>query len=256
MSVKRAVYKSPSTSVSAKFLLPKRRYKTGVNTATQFFLGSFENEMFHTSSPSRVSASPYMSLSFDDFDDDMPKFPLTEDDTHLCMMNFVCDGKTCSSATDRNHLVIPALKGRRVHFASELEEVHFVACPSAISRRRLWYQQTDYKSFKEDVRGTIMALYRAQGCLHQLDMKKFTVSGLEKSLSLQQVLARKRNGTVHVQAVLLQQTYYNDPMRIRQISELFTKSSMQRARFRGMLDSELLGTFDKGELGIDCFDAR
>jgi hypothetical protein len=249
MSVKQTVHKS---SESAKSFRSKRLSKTGVNVnaVRQIFLDSFETVMFNANSSLQVTVSPYSSLSLEEFGND----PLL-DDTHLCIMNVPRKDKTLNTSKARKRLTIPAAKHRRVHFASELEEVHFVTYPSKISKQRRWYQRVDYQAFKQDVRATIMAIYRAQGLLHQLDMKKFTVSGLEKSLSLQQVLARKRNGAVHVQAVLWQQAYGKDPIHIRQISELFTKSSMQRAHFRGVLDSELLGTFDKSESGIDFLEA-
>lgn len=252
MSVKQTVHKASYSSQSTKSSLSKRRSKTGVNVAKQVLLNSFETVMINANFPSQVSLTPYTSLSSEKFGHELPRL-LLSDDTHSTIMNLVPDDKT--SRKERNQLfLIPAARHRRVHFASELEEVHFMSYPSKICKRRRWYQRADYQAFKQDVRATITALNHAQGLLHQLDMKKFTISGLERSLSLRQVQARKRNGAIHVQAVLWQQTYDKDPMQIRQISELFTKSSMQRAHFRGMLDSDLLGTFDKRESGIDFLE--
>lgn len=253
MSVKRTVQKSSSNELSPKSDLLKSQTKH-FNAAKQNFLDYLEYIMINANYPSRVTASSFISLSFKEFSNKVPIFPHTED-MPSCILNYVRDKMVGHNGGKLSQLNIPVDR-RRVRFALELEEVHYVNYPSATSKRQRWYEPADYLSFKEDIRATIMELYRARGLLNQLDMKKFTVSGLEKSLSLKQILARKRNGSIHVQTVLWQQTYCNDPMHIRQTSELFTKSSMQRARFRGMLDSELLGTFDKKQSEIDIFEAH
>lgn len=137
---------------------------------------------------------------------------------------------------------------RKVQFASKLEEV-FYRTDSSLGNEDddemstmndRWYHRADYKAFKDDTRDTILAVYRAKGQLQLLDMNEYTVTGLEKSLSLGQVMARKRNSALHVYTVIMEQNYCSHPLHIRQVSELFTKQSIQRAYFRGVLDRGLL----------------
>lgn len=244
-STKRTATKASSDLVSAKTFFSQRHFNGDVIAARHTLLDSFEAPMFDFHSPSQVPASSYISLSADDFDSNLQGLPLTSSPRGT--IDFVPRGEIITTDCGAKHFTIQAVKGRRVQFASKLEEVHYVTYPSEASKRKRWYQQADYTSFKQDVRATIMAISRAQGMLHHLDINEYTVSGLEKSLSLQQVIARKRKAAFHIHSVLRQQTYCNNPTHIRQISEIFTKSSMQCARLRGILDSALLCTLDEIE---------
>lgn len=103
-----------------------------------------------------------------------------------------------------------------------------------------WYRDADFASFEEDTRITVAAIRQVRGDLRQLNAERFTVTGLEKILSRRQVIDRKRMTVMHVRTVVEQQKRYQDPDKLRRVSELFSKQPLQRAHFRGILDQALL----------------
>jgi hypothetical protein len=233
MSVSRASRRSSSSCLSPKSPAARRRCKKNF-TKHQ---GLLQTTTGAVDSPARVPTFTTLPCSFNDFaqESSILFVPLTFSPRTVTDCLSVC--KSIPEHEMKNLSIPP--KNRTVHFALE-SEVHYVdyPCDEAITER--WYQRADYLSFKQDTRATIIAIYRAEGQLHRLDMNQYTVSGLEKALSLKQVLARKRKTALHVRTVLCQQKHCNNPIQIRQISEFFTKPSMRRAHFRGILDRDLL----------------
>lgn len=129
---------------------------------------------------------------------------------------------------------------RRVHFAVD-ENVSLVRCVSYPLQDSVnsWYQRADYAWFQQDTRWTIAAVRRVRGDLRQLNADQFTVTGLEKILSLRQARDRKRRTEIHVKTVVAEQ-YKHDANHLQQLSEFFSKQPLQRAHFRGILDQALL----------------
>jgi hypothetical protein len=132
------------------------------------------------------------------------------------------------------------LPQRKVRFATPYEnKVHFVDYTSTASKT--WYNRTEYAKFKSDLKDTIIALYRSRGQLTTLDSNQYTFLGLERSLTHQQITGRKKLYSMYVQMIVQQQEYcWNDPMQLRDLSMMYSHSSVRRAQIRGMMDHDTL----------------
>jgi hypothetical protein len=146
-------------------------------------------------------------------------------------------------------LPIPPLRRHRrrlVTFSSEDDKVHYVNySPPAFTSQicttnERWYNHDNYIDFKNERKDTIRALYLVKGQLHKLDINEYTVTGLEKSLTYRQVIGRKRQILSYIQMIIEKQKYCNDPIQLRQFSEIITKSSKRPAYIRGLLVHDLL----------------
>lgn len=132
------------------------------------------------------------------------------------------------------------LQQRKVRFATPYEnKVHFVDYTSTASKT--WYNRTEYAKFKSDLKDTIIALYRSRGQLTSLDSNQYTFLGLERSLTHQQITGRKKLYSMYVQMIVQQQEYcWNDPRQLRDLSMMYSHSSVRRAQIRGMMDHDTI----------------
>ena len=105
--------------------------------------------------------------------------------------------------------------------------------------RHSWYHNHDYESFEHDTRLTVLALQHARGDLRKLDPRQYTVSGLEKNLTRDQMYHRRLQTARHVQTVLDAQRQ-SDAEQLKAISEMLSKQTMLRAHLRAALDQTLL----------------
>lgn len=158
---------------------------------------------------------------------------------------------------DSSHKV-PSQKTYRVQFATSNEsgecEKYKRTLAASLSQQdrfqnsvncpgdELWYMPKDYISFKNETKATLIALHEAKGIVSQLDTKLFTITGLEKALTLRQVKGRKETFASFQQFVLQQQyNHMRRPEELRRICELYTKSASQRAHLRAvLLQNEIL----------------
>ena len=106
-----------------------------------------------------------------------------------------------------------------------------------------WYQEKDYLYFENDNRLTVLALRKARGDLRMLDPRRYTVTGLEKMLTRQQMVHRKLQTVRHVQTVVeaqRQSSGQQDEEQLKAISQMLSKQTIQRAHLRAALDVSLL----------------
>jgi hypothetical protein len=108
----------------------------------------------------------------------------------------------------------------------------------------MWYEDEEYTSFQQECRSTLSAIKKAKGKLSTLDPTEYCVQGLEQFLSSKQMASRKKKAKRYIDVMMRQQyvqkrTGRSDPIRLKALSEMFSKQAVQRAHLRGVIDHAL-----------------
>jgi hypothetical protein len=138
----------------------------------------------------------------------------------------------------------PICRPRQVTFSSEGDIVYFanyssqeLTAQTSVTNVR-WYNRTDYKDFKNEMKDTIQAIFGVKGQLKTLNVHDYTLVGLENSLSYRHVRERKQSIISYTHMIIEEQKYYQ-PEQLQHISVKLTESSIRRAYLRGLVYHDL-----------------
>jgi hypothetical protein len=122
---------------------------------------------------------------------------------------------------------------------SESHDVHVRHSLPREESEKLWYQQEEYKSFKNECRSTVVALHRASGDVASLSNSQHCLRGLEHAVWRR---AFKQKRMRQLSLVLGQQEYQrnnrlNDPYALQYVAMEFSRPDSEIAVQKAALDS-------------------
>ena len=118
---------------------------------------------------------------------------------------------------------------KTVRFATVPPTVHTY---DGADRSELQYTKEDYRRFEDDLFRTLQAYLTNK----PIDETNTTIAGLERWLDPKQVLQRKQCLQTY-KHVLLQNQKSLTTRQLRKLSEHWTRSAVQRAQYRAVLDA-------------------